>query len=223
MIFKASRSILFLIVLVFSLYKSKRNKKWVSFLFCFFCTIIVALSSIWPVENLFVDFKTPEKALTYYAAGEFINGEITDIEDGEQTCMVLYEESPNSYKQFIFPKTEKGYKLPYFYGEKIVVQRTDGKGFYTVHNYEGSNDYYLFAAFTTNEESIIITDSCGKQIDPIVKEIPRSDLKSVLVLSIIDEFTDDYAITINEKTIKLNPNEEAIISEPNTELKPALD
>ena len=206
MFFELSRILLLVLLIGIVLLATKGMKKWVPLLLCLLCIGIISLSSVWPPENLFIDFKTPEKALAYYAAGEFINGEIMDIEEGEQTCMLFYEESPNNYKQVIFPKTEAGYKLPCFYGEKTVAKKIDGSGFYKIHNYKGSDDYYLFAAFTTNKENITVTDSCGKQIDVIIKKNSKSENKTVFILSYIDEYTDDYSVTINDKTIKMNPN-----------------
>ena len=218
MIFKASRIILFLIILGFTIYKIKKSKKWLYFVICFICSIVISLITVFPIENLFIDFQTPESVFAYYHAGKII-----DVEYGNQTCMIVGSKLDNTDAQLLIPKTEKGYKIPNSYAKKFVSRKFDSNGAYVVYNLKDTTDYYLFSTIVTDHENITITDSNKKQIDTIITEIPNSDYKIIYICSFIDNYTDNYSITINGKTITLEPTKKAVIATSNTELNPNSD
>lgn len=223
MLFLLSRCLLLVLLIVIILLATKRMKRVFRLLLCIQCVVIISTLFALPVENLFIDFKTPENVFTYYAADNFIHNKIVHIEEGEQTCFIYYEQYPNSNSYLIIPKTEEGYKLPVSSADKIVVNRLDIHGSGWVIHYEGTDDYYLSVHGITDEENVTATDSNGKQLDVILKEIPKSESKTFAVLSYIDEFTNDYSVTINGYTIKFNQSEEALIMQSNDEFTPNSD
>lgn len=89
------------------------RKRLVGFLSVALCLIIVSASAVYPVENLFVDFKSPESVFNYTNFGE-----VNDIVYGKESCMVIYTDRNSSGGHYIIPRSEKGYKIPSFLLQK---------------------------------------------------------------------------------------------------------
>lgn len=55
------------------------------------CLLLVTLTVLFPLENLFVSFPSPEEAFGYCRRGE-----IVDVVQGESSCMIVYTNGSDS-------------------------------------------------------------------------------------------------------------------------------
>lgn len=115
--FTIIRIILLVIVSVCSVWiikKSKcRFKKVFSTLAVVLCIVLVSISRMFPVENLFLSYQSPEKVFNYIKSGQ-----IYEIIDGKESSLVIYNTGNSTYGFYIIPKTSEGYKIPNYFTQK---------------------------------------------------------------------------------------------------------
>jgi len=196
MLFHLSRIVLWLITSAFVVFKIRTSKivrkKLVSFLMVVLCLILVSVSSMYPVENLFVNFKSPESVFNYANSGE-----IDDILYGKESSMVLYTKQNNSGGHYIIPKTEKGYKIPNYFAAKKVASKFDKNGDFDVYNVSGTQDYYLVGITLSNTSEQNIVDSRNNSVKNISIDMGDNKTKTVIIYSYIENFSSDYYLIIN--------------------------
>lgn len=138
--------------------KQKRHVYVIAFLVCVF---IVSVSMIFPPENLFVHFKSPDEAFHYMEKHS-----ITDILEAKDSCMVIYKNGTSEEGISIFPKTGTGYQIPPLYLVKTVSRRLNEYGSVEVYHVKGCSDYYIYASLFADEavNGISIVDDAGNSI-----------------------------------------------------------
>lgn len=100
-----------------------RNTKSHSFLKCFMIMCIVSLLDtalyMWPFENLFIDFSSPEDVFKYTTTGD-----IDKILYGDNSCMIIYT-NDNSKDIMFARKDDNGYKIVTYpqYSKECLVPR----------------------------------------------------------------------------------------------------
>ena len=82
-----------------------KRKRAVSVISVVLILCLVSLTAVFPVENLFVHFETPESAFRYASSGTVVN-----TIPGSDSCLVVYSTDSSTYRETIFPMTEQGYQ-----------------------------------------------------------------------------------------------------------------
>lgn len=158
--------------------------------------VLCSLSFLLPIENLFINFKSPEDVFRYYQTGE-----IDDVIYGVNSSMVIYSKGENSGGHFIVPKTEKGYKIPSLFSVKRTSQKIDRDGSFDVYNILGTKDYFIVGTFLSEESDIVVVDSNDEPVKNIIIDMGYTDTKTILVFCFVEDFTDDYYLHINGEKI----------------------
>lgn len=201
MIFRLIRYCLLLILLVSSVWgilrRPVKRKKLAIVLAAAISVIIVSLSSVFPVENLFVRFQDPESAFHY------VNGNpVRRTLDGNSSCMVIYRTGKNSGSFLLIPKSEQGYTLPTPFFSKKVLDRLDENGAVEVYQVKGCADYYLFASIPTSEDidEIEFFSESGVKDATISYELEKSS-GFLYVYAYFNKSPLGYSLLVAEKTI----------------------
>jgi len=160
------------------------------------CIFLGSISALFPVENLFINFESPESVLHYYQ-----NGEAKDTIYGRNSCMIIYSERGNLGGYFIVPKSAKGYKIPSLFSVRRVAHRFDQEGNFSVYNVLGTNDYYIIGSILSKEKEISITDSNNNAVQNIVMKMGDTDTKTILIYTFVDNHISGYFLLINGKRI----------------------
>ena len=186
------------VILFFSLIKKSKmvRKKFLTALTLTLCMILSAISSLFPVENLFFDFHSPGRVLNYYQKGK-----VEDVLNGNDSSMIIYSERNSLASHFIVPKSEKGYKIPSLFSVKKVSHKFDKDGQFEVYNVMGTNDYYVVGTIILEESEINIIDSNSQLIKNIIIEMGNADTKTVVLFSFVENFTSEYYLLINGEKI----------------------
>ena len=196
MLFNLSRIMLWLIASAFIVFKIRTTKiikkKFVSLLMVTLCLILVSVSAMYPVENLFVKFKSPESVFNYASFGE-----VNDILYGKESCMIIYTNQNSSGAHYIIPKTEKGYKIPNYFATKKVSNKFDKNGNFNVYNILGTQDYYIVGTILSSANEQNIVDSQNHPVENIIIDMGNSETKTVVIYSYIENFNNDYYLIIN--------------------------
>ena len=89
MLFNLLRIVLWLIISSFVVLKIRKTKivrkKLVSFLIVVLCLGLISVSGMFPIENLFINFKSPESVFNYTNSGK-----VNDVLYGKESCMAIY-------------------------------------------------------------------------------------------------------------------------------------
>lgn len=185
------------IVFTISLLVLKRTRffnKKIVFLTLILYAIIISVFALFPVENLFISFKTPENVLNYYSISK---GKVDDIIYGSDSCMLIYSEGSNVGGYFIIPKSKSGYKIPSF----MSVSRILRDRHFTVYNIVGTNDYYVYGVAVSEDDEINIIDSNDNEVKSIITQIKNTSTKIIWTYSFVENFTTEYYILINGEKI----------------------
>ena len=152
-----------------------KRKQAVSVISVLLILCLISLTAVFPVENLFVHFETPESAFRYTSSGTIVN-----TIPGRDSCLVVYSTGESTYHETIFPITELGYQLPNFYGVKTVSSGTSEHGSFDVLQYSGSNDRYVRGvSYSGDDPAEAVVSS-----DPIFT-IPAGDGKTTLYYTLL--------------------------------------
>lgn len=201
MIFELIRWLLFIVLIAIILLVSKkihRKRKFVisSIIISF---LIIALSANLPFENLFVNFDAPEKVFKYTNSGDII-----DIVDGKDSCMIVYSTNKNGYNLYCVPKSENGYKIPHYRYAKKILQEQNEKLFYIIQQASKTDDYYLYAFTTSKEENINLKSNKSNNIRNFVLDNDINEIKQIIFYEYIDNYeTDDYYLIINDEKVTI--------------------
>lgn len=197
MYFVTVRIIIFAVLfalLIFGIIKSGFFKKrYVKIVSLIMLIVLAIVSVVFPFENLFVDFKTPQEAYNYYRNSPPIH----KVVDGEDSCCIISQSGADSTIQLcMFLKKDGVYKLPTPFSSKTVSKHVGGVGIFELINILGTNDYYLNATYVKNANKGGLSDNMGTEF--VETELSDSSVFSVAYLHNISG-TYEFSVN-NEKT-----------------------
>lgn len=115
---------------------------------------ICTVSYMFPIENHFLSFSSPEKAFGY------TNSErVAFVVDGQKSSLVIGEESKGKYIFSIVPKGIDEWKLGRGIDTKLEDQIVDKDCVINLYHHKGSGDYYI--SVVNAKEDTMIYDSSG--------------------------------------------------------------
>lgn len=191
---------IFLGVLIFGsiglgIFKSKvRRKKAFSLIFAILSIITISISALFPVENLFITFDSPEEVFYYTCIGE-----VKDVIYGEQSCMIVYSTQNNTYSYAIIPKTEEGYKISSILSNMKLVKILKQGNSAEILSLKGTTDYYLWATFISENSDIIISDSINSSFKSIANT--EKNINTFISYGFIDELDSNYRLFLDNEEI----------------------
>ena len=198
MLFNLVRIVLLLIISVLVVLKIKKTnivpKKTVSVFIIVLCLGLIAVSGMFPVENSFINFKSPESVFNYTNFGK-----INDVLYGEESCAVIYSSKNSTNGYYIMPKAEKGYKIPSCVSAKRISHKFDKSGNFDVYKVLGTNDYYVIGTVLSNSDRQNIADNNNNPVKNIVTEMGSTKTKTVFIYSYVKNFANEYYFIINGK------------------------
>ena len=158
--------------------------------------VLVSVSMLFPVENLFWSFKSPNEVLSYY-----IGGSTKEVISGNDSSMIIYYGRKNPGGHFIVPKSENGYKIPSIFSVKRVSYKLDRDGLFNVYNVSGTSDYYVVGSISSSEEEISVMDSRGEMVKNIIVEMGDTGIKRIRFFAFVENFTNEYYLIVNGERI----------------------
>lgn len=192
------------ILLFFLLFDRTSRKRWGIGLI-----VSGALSiylNLYPVENLFYSFSTPE-AVAQYAC----EGEILRIIDGEESSLIVYisgseeNELPN---YMLSERTSAGYKIGSQWGEKKYRIPT-GRYALEIIESSGSADRYIYMFGAQKGTNIVVSDTLNSQF--VVSSYGVDKYTAFGACALLDHMKNNvYEITVSstQETEKISLLEE---------------
>ena len=102
-----------------------------------------------PVENLFIEFKSPQQVMNYAYPTE---KNIVDVAYGKNSCMVISEISKGGYTSEYLKTDNNSFKIPFIFDCTTESQYSDGYANFSITHLNNSSDYYLFGTYISSED-----------------------------------------------------------------------
>lgn len=201
MLFNLFRIVLWLIISSFVVLKIRKTKivrkKLVSLLIVVLCLGLISISGMFPIENLFINFKSPESVFNYTNSGK-----VNDVIYGKESCMAIYSNWNSTGGHCIIPKTEKGYKIPSYFATKTVSHKFDKSGIFDVYNVKGTQDYYVFGTVHLKDDGneIDIFDGSDEKVESNIIRVGHTNL----IYFFLDDFSNEYYLLINGEKVSIS-------------------
>lgn len=159
------------------------------------CMILCFVSGLFPVENIFVNFKSPEDVFRYTCSGK-----IEDVVYGDNSCMVYYSTGNSSYSYSFVLKSTNGYKIANYFATKKISHKFERNGSFDVYNVLGTDDYYIIGAVNSGESEIDIFDSNNEKVKIDIKRVKNTSF----IYFFLKNFTNEYYLLINGEKISIS-------------------
>lgn len=162
--------------------------------------VFITIFGLIPMENFFVTFPSPQAAFNYSCVGE-----IMDVVDGNDSCMVIYKESKQTFITTFFLKEGMGYKLgTHFSFETVYAENHDGL-VVEVYMVKNTEDYYVSLFGSLKSDRIDIADSANSNFVTHSEVILDTGYRSIKSHAFVEGIDDGYSIQINDTKIQISP------------------
>lgn len=188
---------IFLFVSILLIQKSKVVRK--SVLYVFFTTIslvLVVVLALFPFENFWVTFDSPEEAYEYINLGR-VNIEL--IVQGKNSAFVI-DNKNDSDTYLIIPKTTEGWRIGIGSDTKKIVQKISDGVVICVYQYKDTKDYYITIFDTDGGESKIV-DSLNSKFFTLRRSNDVLGKTFVTYYTQVSELDSQYYLIVNNKKI----------------------
>lgn len=158
-------------------------------------TVAVSLTAMYPVENLFITYPSPESVFHYTNTGH-----IEAILAGDNSCLVVYSKDAETFGNYVIPKSADGYKIPTYRATKKVFGRFDSNGVFDVYHIRGTTDYYVVGMVHLNsntDNEIHLLNAQGNIVDTSIVQTADNDF----VYFYLPDFSKEYVLSINGKIV----------------------
>ena len=162
--------------------------------------ILVFLSlSLFPVENLFVTFPTPESVLHYTG----ISGEVERVIYGNDSYLVFYTGRTGTRESFFARRSDDGYKLPGDFFPRRTIYGSNNGWFFESYRVPNTSDFYINGSLLSEESYFFILDGNGDEIEQLFLRVDTmgTELYIVSFWMFVEGFTDDFALLINGERV----------------------
>ena len=200
MLFGIFRIVFGAIVFISAIFLIKRNKsivrkKLYMIITLILCVVFCSVLSLFPVENIFITFDSPENVFHYTCSGKIHN-----IVYGNNSCMVYYSTGNNSYSHSFIIKVKNGYKISNYFRSSKVAHKFDRNGSFDVYNVLGTGDYYVVGAIPFEGTEISIFNNHDEKVNSDIQKVENSDF----VYFYLEDFTNGYYLLIDNQRIPIS-------------------
>lgn len=169
--------------------------------------VIVPYVGAFPVENLFITFKSPEQALAY-EVWPMSKIKVDKIIEGEESCLVIEKKEKHGnirYETEYFKKVPDGYKFP---GNHDVKAKNITGTSLIVEYVKGTKDYYLSGVKMTEcaDDIVDIKDNLGTSFIQTSEKVGHyKDIEAYdqAYYGYMYDITNDYKIYLEGQTYEL--------------------
>lgn len=145
------------LICIFSMKKFKTLKRKNIIVTIILMIILCTISRLFPFENHFITFSTPEKAYSY------MNFEkVKLVVEGKKSAFVIGEKDRADYVYLVIPKNKNGWKLGRGMDTKLKEQKIVEGIVVSIYQYKSSDDYYV-TVLDMSDEKLEVLDSCDSQ------------------------------------------------------------
>lgn len=161
--------------------------------------ILTTISSLVPIENALITFSSLESAYNYNNVGK-----IKLVAEGDKTDFVVGTKSDTDVYTIV-PKANGGWKIGMGLDTKEIVKTASDKITIYVYQYKNKNDYFV-TVFDPKGDYLDITDNHNSEFKYLERYNSTLDKTFYTYYAYINEFDEQYALTVNGRLIKIQNN-----------------
>lgn len=192
--------VIFLIIGLFIIRKLTINKKRSLYVICVIIIIFLgSISNLFPIENKFITFASPESAFNYMNFGN-----VNDIVSGKNTDMVIATKGDLQVYSII-PKTNEGWKISVGLNTKKIIKKFYENITIYVYQYKNTEEYYIKIL---NKEGgrIEIVDNINSNFHCLIEKNNTLEKDFYTYIAYIHNFNNQYLLTVDGITISFSEN-----------------
>lgn len=156
--------------------------------------VLVLLSGLTPVENVFVTFSSPQSAYNYIYMDK-----AKLVVEGISTAFVAGGERDDS-PSTIIPRSDTGWKLALGLDTETIINKfTSDKVIFQVDQYKDSEEYYI-TVYNANGAAAEVSDSRNSKFYHLDKSSNGDDETFYTYYAYVHDLDDQYTLTVNGKT-----------------------
>ncbi len=188
--FVVIRIIVLLAIIISVFFCKKIRKKALKYSVCILSTVIIVLSAVFPIENLFFSFSSSQKAFAYISFDQYM-----DTVYGKTSYMIIYKTSSNSTSHIIAPKIGENYQLPVYSATRKIVAQNVPNGFISI--YSTGKDFYLLGTLISDTKQISLTDDEGNFFKTLLLTEEMNEDSMIMFYGRIKKLTAEYTLYLN--------------------------
>lgn len=172
--------------------RSNIAKKRFAYMFSAVITVsLICVLALFPLENAFVTFKTPEAAFKYVNIEPCVRLSIY----GENSCLIIGEKSGVD-NFLIIPKSEKGWSVDVGKNTRIIEQKIYDSIVICVYRHSDTGDCYI-SVLDTNGDEIQLSDSCNSKFIVSKKLNDALDKTYYNYYAYVSNYDENYQLVLN--------------------------
>lgn len=190
--------ILFIIVLLLFRKYGMIKKKSVLIVTILLFIVVTTLTYFAPVENLFINFSTPQEAFKYSTIGT-----LEEVITGENSAMVIYSDGGNNSSLQFIPKGDNGWKVGTSLSHTQIATAANKDYYITIDKVNDTNDFYIVIHESFANERKEVTDNKNSLFDYRVEENKGTDTYHYIYYAYVKNINNNYKVMIQGKEIPI--------------------
>ncbi len=178
-------------MLAFGINLAKRKNVKLKVVKSVLCVILSLIIMIFPFENLFLKFSSPEQAFRYTAT----HCKIIKIVEEKNTALVIYADN-DSETATLITKCDGKWKAPFWHNDQIL-SRLETHEIYLITKEKNSSNFYI--TITVDADTKTVSDNMGS----VFENYSRNDYWTDYV-AYVEGCNENYIINIDDKSYQID-------------------
>jgi hypothetical protein len=171
------------------------RKKLVLLLAMVVSLCLVSVTAMFPVENLFVNFSSPESVFNYTCSGK-----IESILYGSNSSMICCATGNSAYSHTFVLKSKAGYKIPGYFSARRVSHKQDKDRIFNVYHVLGTEDYYINGVVKAEENEMSVFDGNDEKVESDIIKLKNTNF----IYFFVENFTVEHYLRIHDEKITIS-------------------
>lgn len=201
--FNICRLIIFLVPIFFLLARRRKlakTGKKINAMAIIVCVLLWLSSTFIPVENLFIDFPSPEAVFNYCRIGNIIN-----VIPGQESSMVIYSDgNSNDMNPYFVARSGDKYKINLASSSYAIYHGFNDENFIIIYRYPNSQDNFIYITYLTNDKERTISDEIGTEFNKVIVKIPYQKYSSYYYFGYVHDLKAGYCLYVDNSKIVIN-------------------
>lgn len=173
----------------------KKTRTTAVFLSFVMSVALICMLTLFPFENAFATFSSPENAFRYSNFGT-----IQQVVGGQKADFVVAKNGEKSIYA-IFPKTDKGWKLSRWLDLELTTSVITEETTVSVYRYKNTEDYYV-TVFGNNGGVLSVSDSRNSEFVSLACANAALNQTFYTYFAYVSSLDRYYVLTVNNKPIQ---------------------
>ena len=184
--------VIFILVIILTRSLKYNKKRNIIILTSIFSIVFCTLSYLFPIENIFINFKNPKEIFNYTNIGD-----LEDVVCGNKSCIIISSSKKYSYSYTFVLKSKKGYKIASSLKYEELINKTKNNNNLTLYKVKNTNDYYVFGYLTSKSKELEISDNRNSEFESIIIGEKSTSRNTYISYGFINNIEEKYSLLVD--------------------------